>query len=535
MKYCTNCGEALMNLSKFCRECGQKIDHDGNLKPKKEDIESPYFIPVEVFDNGSKWGTIDTKGNWVIQPQLDTIYRFDENGMADAEINEKWGVIDTKGNWVIQPQFDNISSFDEGMASAEINEKWGMIDTKGNWVIQPQFDTFFSFDEKGMANAEINEKWGLIDTKGNWVIQPQFDDLIQFDEKGMALVIINQKKGMIDTKGNWVIQPQFDSLGSFNDGLAPASTDLEKIGFIDTKGNWVIQPKFDYFYDFDEYPNGFDENGFSIACINDKYGLINKKGDWVIDSKYDRISLMYENHSSMYENQITYYKVHSDGKVGFIGGSNLNLNIPLIFEDADLLKAKYYEQLDEDEEEIEGDMEIDEASHVDLELYLSTFVDNETTFLGHEDITNALNSKSQKKRDLFNEGLNDWMNDNDIEPSEVKYNFMYNHSTYGDPSILLVFTVRNEIATYILGDQRSLIKDQTWIISPWGDRSVKLQVLKEKKEYAVVTVDEDPVKFRIWKPKNGFFSTPWTKWKYRLTDIVAAINDACEEYNKYTV
>ena len=500
MKYCTNCGEALINLSKFCRECGQKIDHDGNLKPKKEDIESPYFIPVEVFDNGSKWGTIDTKGNWVIQPQLDTIYRFDENGMADAEINEKWGV----------------------------------IDTKGNWVIQPQFDSFFIF-EKGMANAEINEKWGMIDTKGNWVIQPQFDDLIQFDEIGMALVKINEKWGMIDTKGNWVIQPQFDSLGSFNDGLAPASTDLEKIGFIDTKGNWVIQPKFDYFYDFDEYPNGFDENGFSIACINDKYGLINKKGDWVIDSKYDRISLMYENHSSMYENQITYYKVHSDGKVGFIGGSNLNLNIPLIFEDADLLKSKWFDQQYEEE-----DSEIGTGGIIDPELFLSTFVDNETTFLGHEDITNALNSKSQKQKDLFNEGLNDWLNDNDLEPSEIRYNFMYNHSTLGAPSILLVFSFRNEIATYILGDQRNLIKDQTWIISPWGDRSVKLQVLKENSTNAIIIINHsienvDSLKFRIWRPKNRFFDAPWTKWKYKLTDIVAAINDACEEYNKYRV
>ena len=201
---------------------------------------------------------------------------------------------------------------------------------------------------------------------------------------------------------------------------------------------------------------------------------------------------------------------------------------------------KYYEQLGEDEEEIEGDMEIDAASHVDLELYLSTFVDNETTFLGHEDITNALNSKSQKKRDLFNEGLNDWINDSDIEPSEVKYNFMYNHTTSVDSSVLLVFTFRNEIWTYILGDQRSLIKDQTWIISNWGDSSNQLQVLKENSSYAIIIINHsienfDSLKFRIWRPKNRFFDAPWTKWKYKLTDIVAAINDANEEYLKYSI
>ncbi len=67
-----------------------------------------------------------------------------------------------------------------------------------------------------------------------------------------------------------------------------------------------------------------------------------------------------------------------------------------------------------------------------------------------------------------------------------------------------------------------------------------LTVLKEKREYAIIIANYviengDPAKFRIWRPKNGLLNAPWTKWKYKLTDIVAAINDACEEYNKHRI
>lgn len=64
----------------------------------------------------------------------------DPEGLAFVKIDGKFGFIDTKSNFAINPQFDYAESFAEGLAFVEINGKWGVIDTKGNIVIEPQFD-----------------------------------------------------------------------------------------------------------------------------------------------------------------------------------------------------------------------------------------------------------------------------------------------------------------------------------------------------------------------------------------------------------
>ena len=60
-------------------------------------------------------------------------------------IGDKWGFIDTKGQYVINPQFDNAGEFSEGLAPVEIGGKYGFIDTKGQYVINPQFDNAGEF------------------------------------------------------------------------------------------------------------------------------------------------------------------------------------------------------------------------------------------------------------------------------------------------------------------------------------------------------------------------------------------------------
>ena len=85
-----------------------------------------------------------------------------------------------------------------------------------------------------------------------------------------------------------------------------------------------------------------------------------------------------------------------------------------------------------------------------------------------------------------------------------------------------------------------MLKEQSWSIYPWDGQNNKLQVLKEKDTHAIIILNDayengDPITFRIWRPKNGILNAPWTKWKYKLTDIVNAIDDACREYNKYTI
>ena len=52
----------------------------------------------------------------------------------------KWGYIDKKAAYVINPQFEDAAEFNEGVAVVKNNGKWGLIDEKGAYLIQPQFD-----------------------------------------------------------------------------------------------------------------------------------------------------------------------------------------------------------------------------------------------------------------------------------------------------------------------------------------------------------------------------------------------------------
>jgi len=290
------------NRFSSCKEFSLKLNSDNNniqlSEPDKTIVNSvqnsektiiEQKVPTEVLLEGSilnsegnlKYGLINLKGEWVIQPMFDEALYLDEQGFSSATINDKYGIIDRKGNWIIQPMFESIFGFDEsGFARVKLNDKWGGINQKGDWIIQPMFNYLRDFDKDDFAEAEINEKHGFIDRKGNWIIQPIFDNVNEYDDSNYSKVELNDKYGFIDRKGNWIIQPIFDYADSFDEfGYSTAQIN-DKYGFIDRKGNWIIQPMFDS-------ADSFDESGLSRVILNEKWGFIDRKGNWIIQPMFD--------------------------------------------------------------------------------------------------------------------------------------------------------------------------------------------------------------------------------------------------------
>ena len=77
-------------------------------------------------------------------------------------IGDRWGYIDKAGKYVINPQFDDAWPFEDGLALVEIDGKWGVIDKSGKYVINPQFDFISVVFSEGLALVEIGGKYGYI-------------------------------------------------------------------------------------------------------------------------------------------------------------------------------------------------------------------------------------------------------------------------------------------------------------------------------------------------------------------------------------
>lgn len=201
------------------------IDRSG-----KEVIPADYD-EIGNYMNGSAYAKKGTQFGVVVQGEfkgleaVDKIWDFSTDGLAYARKNKKLGFIDTKGNWVVEPQFDKARSFVNGLAPVYNGSKWGYIDTKGDLVVEYQFEDAEVFSTDGLAPVKVGKNWGFIDKSGKLVIPAQYSitafGLEMFDAgskgfiNGVARVKFNKTWGFIDTEGN-VVGKWYDNAELFS-------------------------------------------------------------------------------------------------------------------------------------------------------------------------------------------------------------------------------------------------------------------------------------------------------------------------------
>lgn len=146
----------------------------GFINNKGEWIIKPVFVSCTNFDKnnlskvsvnvrgvGIRYGFIDRTGKMIIPAQYLSLSSF-HGGYAVAQArNGKFGVIDLKGTWVIQPTFDELSGFQHEMAKATKNHKIGLIDLSGEWIVPPLFDAM-KLQSKSSVLVKKNGLWGVV-------------------------------------------------------------------------------------------------------------------------------------------------------------------------------------------------------------------------------------------------------------------------------------------------------------------------------------------------------------------------------------
>ena len=305
--------------------------------------------PVSV--DGEKWGYINRKGEYVINPQFEGADFFSD-GLAKIKTRGgKTGYINKKGEYVISAIYANGTAFSDGLAfvvsdggfptciDRDGNQKFalndanritafreglavfitesgerGFVDKTGKTVINAQFESAYSF-RGGFARIWREGVAGFIDKTGTIKINPQFKAVGNFYEDKAAFSD-GKQWGYINTKGGYAINPQFDDAGRFSNGLA-AVKQGKAFGYIDKTGKLVINPQFDGASPFSdglaavrtggkygyinkdgkfEINTQFDyagdfSNGTALVCSTDKWGFIDKKGQYVVNPQFKHIKI----------------------------------------------------------------------------------------------------------------------------------------------------------------------------------------------------------------------------------------------------
>lgn len=277
------------------------------------------LIPVKQND---KWGYINNKGVFVINPQFQNAECFFDNVARVVDSDGKIGYISKDGSFAINPVYENGTRFNDGSAMVMLSggkiicidtkgnqkfalpdevvhagmfsnsialisdaEKSGYVDVNGNAVISRQYESGFYLNDDGLVGIVQNSKIGFADMKGTLAINPQFDNARVFHE-GLCSVLSGEKWGFINKEGKYEINPQFDQAGNFNEGLCRIFQGSQW-GYIDRTGKIVINPQFEEGYDF--------KNSLALIKQNGKYGFIDKEGKIVINPQFDGGSNFYGN------------------------------------------------------------------------------------------------------------------------------------------------------------------------------------------------------------------------------------------------
>jgi len=271
---------------------------------------------IHDFSNGlalcktpEGYGYLDTHFKWIIPSNkgIDNGTSFTPSGIAAVSINGKWGLINKKGKFVLQPEFDNVQPY---MRAGKENVKYWLVKkTNKEGIYDPDKKIFIvpikynkiGFFNNGSATIVIEtgdsilswdktlipkNKYGVLGPGLKILIPPIYDQIDRqraFQE--FFKVRKDGKEGIIAQNGNIILPTSYKLIYEpFPSGKLPYRWAVEfedgKIGFTDQSGNLLY--KSDY-----TYANSIQTSeDYSIVYKDSKQGLINSDFELVVPLEY---------------------------------------------------------------------------------------------------------------------------------------------------------------------------------------------------------------------------------------------------------
>lgn len=293
------------------------------------------IVDAKKGDNG-KWGFVDAKGDWVIQPKYRsaTWYKDGNCGKFSSE-NDYFlqGAIDSRGNILIPCKYSSVNYYKgyfyiekelnkdidlEGVCDKngkiiipckdytdvhyyngyfctkrEVSKDRtleGICDLNGRVIIPCKEYTNITFvDELRVfyTKNEVNGTtyWGVVDEKGKVIFPCVYSDDSSYSTiENVYYVVKDGKQGVADRNGRFIIPCLYDNVFWYERSYVVKNGDYE--GFVDASGKVIVKP--------DKYKKIFQYDTYYIARNEqaDAYAIIDGNGKEILPftTKYSNVS-----------------------------------------------------------------------------------------------------------------------------------------------------------------------------------------------------------------------------------------------------
>lgn len=316
-----------------------KLLKNGSGKKTNEKIITNSYI--SVYTNG-KWGVINSKGEYVIEPQYDNmvvipdaskeifIYQsnvdlekntFDskaidaksnnlfgnyqkveavqrlnkdgsisyDNNVLKVSNDSKYGLINFNGTELLPCEYDSIEPIKYIKNSFETvkDGKKGVVDNSGSIIVENKYNEVAAVTEKyedGYIVKDSNNKYGLINYNKKQVLECKYDKIQNVCGNDMYVVKSGNELQIVKNGGEVVTKSGFDEVAGIDTNIVIKKSG--KFGIISSTGESLVNPTYSYIkYLFD---------GKYIAAKDDKYGVIDLNNQTIIDFKYTGMTYMSE-------------------------------------------------------------------------------------------------------------------------------------------------------------------------------------------------------------------------------------------------
>lgn len=257
------------------------MDFKGNV------VHDPEFSSIAELESGPivvckgiLHGVLRRDGSYSCECKFTNLGRF-VDGLAPARVDwdSKYGFVDSNGDFVIEPRFEAAECFSEGRAPVKAAAgRYGFIDLQGSMKVDCKYSLVGRFSEGLAAFSKVKaaNKFGFLNPDGVEVLKPQWNGIELWFAGGLACVWKGEKYGYLNRSGEIAIPYSYDHAEPFHFGLAVCGVDSDedsRYGFINATGDWVVEPRF-------VEANSF-EGGLAFVATEDEEGFISVTGKWV--------------------------------------------------------------------------------------------------------------------------------------------------------------------------------------------------------------------------------------------------------------